>query len=289
MRQKIALILLFISFSALPLCQINAQTTSSAGFVTSNNIWYSENSFTAGDNVSIYTLVFNPEDKELTGTVVFFDDNTILDTKNFTVTANGVQKIQINWTATAGSHTIFGRIENAKFLISDKTYEDAYLAQNETEKSSINVSVKIVSKTTSTGSGTNSNSDNSDEMSSDVIQSVKNAIPAPISKSVDAISNTVETFRKNLGTYSENKKEDFQKQINGLNTPTSTNNNSQKTITAKKPTLNSNQNGLLKPLKYMGLFFYTLCSFIFNNKFLFYGIITVLLFLILRLIWLKIF
>ena len=48
---------------------------------------------------------------------------------------------------------------------------------------------------------------------------------------------------------------------------------------------NAEVNKFLKPFKYLELFFFTLVSFVFNNKFIFYGIVVAVILLVLRYIW----
>ena len=279
-----ALIILSALLFLLTISGLRSQTaTTNAGFVSSNNIWYSIDPFEEGQNVGIYTLVFNPDSRELSGTVVFFDSSTVLGTKDFKVPANGVEEIHINWRATAGTHTIFGRIENARFLISSGKYEDAYLSQNETSKSSRTVLEKVVQKTNEESTDSNSNSalsSNTDNISSGLIQKIEKVVkektPDFVSKPINATSNAIEKVGNNISTSSETKKKEISKEIKD----SATIKTSDKTAESKK---------ILKPLKYMELFFYTLLSFIFSNKIIFYGILLLILFFIIRFIWHKIF
>ena len=288
MQMKKVLIILFIFSFFFPLSAIKAQTTSNAGFVSSNNIWYSKDPFQEGDKVGIYTLVFNPDSRPLSGTVVFFDNQLVLGTKDFNVTANGVVEIHINWIATVGEHVIFGRIENSRFLTSDGKYEDAYLVENETTKSSRTIEAKVVPSipetTTSIGTNTKANSNNpnpnTSSSASGFIQNVGNAVaentPTFIKQPVSSASNVSEKFIQSSGSSLENKKQEISKEIKALDPSKGT--------TAKE----TSQNKLEKPFKYVGLFFYTLASYIFNSKFLFYGILILLVFFLLRFIWRKI-
>src|SRR3989344_4963797 len=101
--QKFWAVLILIVF-LLPINKIIAQT-SNAGFVP-GNIWYSTDPFEEGDKIKIYTLIFNPDARELSGTVIFFDNSIFLGKKDFVAPAKGVKDISIDWTAAAGSHSI---------------------------------------------------------------------------------------------------------------------------------------------------------------------------------------
>lgn len=247
--------------------------SSNTGFV-SGNIWYSKDPFDEGDKIKIYTFVFNPDNRELSGTVIFFDKTVLLGKKDFTVSAKSANDISVDWTVTAGDHTIFGKIENAKFLISAGKYQEVYLAENETEKSSRTVSKKIVSKTTDT-TGTSV---------SDIAKTIQEKTPDFIIKPITSSVDILETFREDLNTSSENKKEELKNEIKELDNPNLT-----VKLSKDNTTIKTDTNSFLKPFKYIQIFFLTIFSFIVSNKILFYGLILVILFFILRFIWKKIF
>ena len=276
MNLKKLYFVLLLLLCLLPISKIKAETNN-VGFVQAN-IWYSQDPFQEGDKIKIYTLVFNPDKRELSGTVIFFDGTTLLGKKDFSVSANGTKEVHIDWTVTVGSHTIFAKIENAKFLISTGKYETISLDNSQTEKSSRTVSKKIIAKN---GNLDKDSSSITDIVSSGLIQDIEkivvNNTPAFISKPINDGTDALEKLRVNLISSSEVKKESLKNEIETLNN---------KNINDKKTTDN---NSIQKPLKQVQLFFTTLLSFIFKNKFLFYGILIALVFLIFRFIWQKIF
>ncbi|MFA5937134.1 MAG: hypothetical protein WC822_04625 [Candidatus Paceibacterota bacterium] len=249
-------IVLFLIFSFFPVQNILAQV-SNTGFV-SGNIWYSKDPFEEGDKIKIYTFLFNPDVRELSGTVNFFDNTTLLGKREFKIPAKGADDISIDWTVTAGDHTIFGKIENAKFLISKGKYEEINLSLNETEKSSRIVSKKIVPKSTGTE-----------------INTITNSITQPLTSTIDRI----EELREDTKVLSENKKEEVKKEIKALDDTHLENLPSNKNSTIKTT------NPILKPFKYVELLFLSISSLILNNKILFYGIFAIIIFFILRYIW----
>lgn len=283
-------IVLFLILSLIATNKALAQTTK-AGFI-SGNIWYSQDSFQEGDNIKIYTAVFNPDTRQLSGTVVFFDNNIYFNKKDFTVGANGVKEVFIDWTVTAGDHTIFGKIENAKFLISPGKYEEVYLAQNETIKSSRTIDKKIVvspptpTTTDSTNNTTGSVSGNlninslinsASNVGQDSVKSIgkiiENSTPNFISEPVVATVGAIETFRQDMAITSKNKKTEVQKEIDKLN--------SGNTTDSKKNTGVIVTNDFMKPLKFTELFALALFSNIFDNKFIFYTLLSLFAFLLL--------
>lgn len=252
----------------------DAQSSPNVGFI-SVNIRYSKDPFLDGDKIKIYSLVINPDKREISGTVVFFDQTTLLGTKNFIVPANGVRDIFIDWTVTAGKHSIFAKIEDAKFLISKGNYEPVFLTNNETAKSERTVEKIIIPDPVSV-SDQNNTGDSSDTGS---IQNIKNLIadktPDFIAKPISMTASAIDGFRETMGTNSENKKQETKIEITALD--------------KNKTAPDLNQNKLLKPFKYVELFFLSLASAIFNNKFIFYGLLTVIVSLLIRFIWHKIF
>ncbi|MFA6585707.1 MAG: hypothetical protein WCS86_00920 [Candidatus Paceibacterota bacterium] len=262
-------LVLFLIFSLFPIQKIHAQTTNT-GFV-SGNIWYSKDPFEEGDKIKIYTFIFNPDSRELSGTVIFFDKTTLLGKKSFVIPGKGADDISIDWTVTTGDHTIFGKIENAKFLISKDKYEEVYLAENETEKSSRTVSKKIIPKT-------NDNSINSITSSvSDIAKTIGEKTPAFITEPVISSTNKLDEIRLDLKNSSEAKKVEIQNDIKKL----------ENTKVALEP--KSATSTLVKPFKYAEVFFLTIFSYLLSNKILFYGILILIIFFILRYIWKKIF
>lgn len=80
-----------------------------AGFVPSN-IWYSKDPFFAGDNIRVYTVIFNGSSYDLTGAVEFLDNDVIIGRDDFTVTKGGsVRDVWVAWKATEGKHVITAR------------------------------------------------------------------------------------------------------------------------------------------------------------------------------------
>ena len=265
-------IILFLIFSLLPIQKIFAQD-SNIGFV-SGNIWYSQDPFEEGDKIKIYTFIFNPDNRELFGTVIFFDKTILLGKKDFTIPAKTANDISIDWTVTVGDHIIFAKIENAKFLVSKGKYEEVYLAENETEKSSRTVSKKITSK--SENSNINSETTAGTTVS-DIKKIIEEKTPTFIAEPIVSTVSTLEEFRINTNIASDNKKEEIKNEIKALDAPQN----------ASKENVKANP--LLKPFKYVEVFLLSVFSFILNNTILFYGLLVIIIFFILRFIWKKIF
>ena len=274
--QKIGLIFLLI-FYLFPIYQSQAISTN-AGFIPSN-IWYSKDPFEEGDKIKIYTFIFNPENKELSGTVSFYDKTTLLGNKKFAIPPNSIKDISINWTVNSGEHIIFATIENAKFISLDKTDDDIILNNNKTQESLRTVNKKIIPDEITEKSESNKTINRGFPINQ--ITNVQNLVldntPEFIAKPMILGAETVEEFRNEIATSSQNKKEELKKEIDILN--------------KKKPNTTNTEknNSIMKPWKYVQYFFITFLSFISNNKFIFYPILIIFTFLLLRFIWRKIF
>ena len=275
MKKNIFLLLIVIFF-LLPMQNIAAQS-SNAGFVQ-GNIWYSKDPFEENDNIRIYTVIFNPDDRELSGVVLFFDQTKLLGRKDFTVAGKSIKDVFIDWTAATGEHVIFARIENAKLLISKGKYQEVFLTENKTEDSSRIVEKKSVVETISLG-------EQGAGLIADSVKKIENVVqeytPNFIVKPIVGVATALENLRENISTKTENKK----LEIKGTTA-----------ILSKADDLKINENGELvpnskkaessKPLaKTLELSFFSIISIFFKYKILYYGILTIFAWLLIRYIW----
>ena len=276
--RKIGIALLLL-FCLLPAGKALAQATN-AGFVP-GNIWYVPDTFEEGDKVKIYTVIYNSDSREFSGTVVFFDNNVFLGKKDFKVSAKGVQDVFIDWTANVGKHAIFGKIENAKFLLANGQYEEVYIAYNQTAENSKEISKKIVPA----GNGDAANAinnivnnignlgtDSVKNASNSIVQAIENNTPEIIAKPFSSAVEAIENTRQATGTAAAKKQTEVKKEIAALNEKET------QTGSTNTPAGNS----FLKPFKYTELFALALFSTIFNNQIIFYSLAALLLFLLLR-------
>lgn len=260
---------------------IFAQNPSTTGFIPSN-IWYSKDPFEEGDKIKIYTLVFNSDKRELSGSVLFFDNNVLLGKKNFVASPSSVAQVSINWNVNAGDHDIFAKIENSKFTISAGKYEDVYLNENESEHSKSTVNKKIVLDSTNKSIVDNSNNQNvtnTGDQISNITNTIKENTPDVIAKPLIATANVTEGFRNGVENNLSKKETEINKDIKNLS-----NVSNKKTDTSffKKPNIQ-------KPFKYVELFFVKLFGFIFKYKIVFYIVSFFLILFLLRFIWQKFF
>jgi len=288
-------------FSVLFLCSVllpislYAENTN-VGFVPSN-IWYSKDPFSDGEKIKIYTLLFNQDPRELSGKLSFYDRDTLLGSKNFTLKSQESEVVALEWTVTAGTHTIYAKISDAKFLVSAGKYEEVVVSQNESEKSQKIVIKKIAPDIKKLESDIKEKVEESVGPIENIQDKIIENTPEVISKPVIAATSSLDSLRLSGLDYTTNKKEEVQKEIDDLKAleEIQKNNNEEDKLINKDKTEvkeegeknDENKSQVYKPLKYVSLFFFTVLSFILNNKIIFYIILISLVFTILRFIWRK--
>jgi hypothetical protein len=290
------------------------------------NIWYSQDPFEDGDKVKIYTVVFNSDHRQLSGTVIFFNHEILLGTQKFTVPPKSMVDVSIDWIASAGNNKIFAKIENARFLISENNYEEVYLAKNQTEESERSIEKKIVIVEEEEEEEENNNTENNESRVSDFI---KEKTPAVVSDNVKKTSLFLEDVRLDIKDDLEEKKEIVKKEIKKINSTEKTPEESikeknelkkeevekesdlkeenteekseaekniftGKTTVKKSPLDESKKTEEIKkkitnPLKQIELFLLNFLYFIISNKVIFYSILVLLTFFIIRFLWRLIF
>lgn len=270
-RYKIFLFIFTLIYS-LSFFNAFAETNTRAGFLPSN-IWYSKDPFEEGDTIKIYTLVFNSDQKELSGSVLFFDNETLLGKKTFTASPSSVAQVSINWQVTAGDHLIFAKIENSRFLISAGKYQDVYLPENESEKSKRTVNKKIVPVVTTTKNSEEKTTTTDNSAISNIGNAIKEKTPAFIATPVVAAATGVDAYRASTDTKIATKASEVKKEI---------------AVLGAEPS-KTTKNKIEKPFKYVELFFLTLFSYIFSHKILFYFTLALLIFFAIRFIWRRFF
>ncbi|MFA5750720.1 MAG: hypothetical protein WCX79_03310 [Candidatus Paceibacterota bacterium] len=264
--KEFSFIIIFVFFAFL-CSDISFAQNSNAGFIKSN-IWYSTDNFEEGDKIKIYTVIFNPDERELSGNVSFYDGSILLGKKSFSVTSRKIIDISIDWTVTAGNHSIYARIEKAQFYTNEGGYTEVILGRNETEKNESFVPKKIILSKDS-NENTNIISDGKkiiSNVSKNIVNKFSDSISTiatnSVSGRVNNIVKTIEDFRQDTINWSKNIKEE-----------------------AKNSIENKEENQDELPPQKINQAKFLLAStaeFMFDNKTIFYGIPIVLIILISR-------
>jgi hypothetical protein len=94
-----------------PLLTLAASADIPAGFAPTS-IFASQTNITAGDTISLFSVLYNSSSDTLTADVVFTIDGTSVGTKHVSLGAGETQTPSVSWTATTGSHTASAHLEN---------------------------------------------------------------------------------------------------------------------------------------------------------------------------------
>ena len=156
-------------------------------------------------------------------------------------------------------------------MISPNKYEEVFLAGNQSEESKISINKKIIVKDNTVDSN-ETILDKGSESIKNLGKMIEEKTPEIIAKPIIATASGIEDFRENIGNASKNTKEETKKELEDIKNTK----NSEKTA----------ENGkLFTPFKYIKLFFFSLISFIFNSKLIFYGLLLGIVFFLLRYLW----
>lgn len=246
---------------------------SNAGF-TQGNIWYSKDPFFAGDVVTIHTLVFNSSTDDISGTVEFYDSDVLLGKIPFNIKPSGGYKnVSMEWKVSVGYHKIFAVIKAPRVMRNGKLDPVSldYYKTNENERF-------IKANVNKDESATTTVANYFDEKINFAKEYADNNLPAPITKSASVVVNSLEGARIVSKAWVDKKGAEVNKKILTIKE-----NEAKKSAIGEKPadfTLSS----LDKPFNYMYALALSAMSSIFDSKFLFYGALLVILFLLIRFI-----
>lgn len=120
------LVLAFGAFAA------QAAKLKNIGFLQST-IWYSKDPIFTGDRVRVYTAVFNDTERDLLGTVEFYDSRNLIGKADFAVGKLGrIKDVWAFWTVSGGEHRVSAKITNARFALPSGGYEEVVLENIQT-------------------------------------------------------------------------------------------------------------------------------------------------------------
>lgn len=250
------------------------------GFVE-QPIWFSSDAFIEGETISIYTAVVNGSDKTLAGTVEFFDGQTILGSRAISVPAKSVKQVSIDWKVTAGTHSISSKLRDLK-IGSEKS---GYTAITPSDTEAVSQKKITVSKKTTTQIDAEKDSSETEKNSEESL--VDKYVPESVVTFVEDSTTGLESFRTETAVVIADKKEQaredvrvIQEELKNAEPTEPTHENAQKALNI--PENSSTEDMLKKPLAFVSLFFYTLLDFIFKTKILFYGVLFVATFGIIK-------
>lgn len=275
---------------------VSAATTTT-GFIP-GQIWYSKDPFVEGDTIKIYTAIWNNSTSPMSAKVEFYDKNVILGTRDVVVAPSNLDDVYVSWKVTAGDHLISAKIISPSITTSGKK-ETISVSNSATEvdKRFVPVVVKTVNGETATS--TDVIKSQVDKATSSITDILPESISTPAGEGVSA----VDTFRVDTLEQISQAKTDTEKKIAEIKstegvttskTQASTTSKSTSTKTTSSDTSKvSNQKvgvdiATEKPIAYIKLFFLSVLSFVFGSKLVFYSLILLIVFFILRFIYRKI-
>lgn len=152
----------------------HAASMSNAGFIPAP-LWFSRDTFFAGETVRVYTVVYNGSDSDIRGTVEFLNGTLVVGSDDFSLAKGGrSQDIWIDWSATEGDHRISARIVRARAATTGGKEESIDLSQALTPE--VNVSVDTDTDKDGTGNKTDPDDDNDGVSDADEIRAGTNPL-----------------------------------------------------------------------------------------------------------------
>jgi len=90
-----------------------------AGFPL-QSVWISKTNVTAGETITLFTVIYNADDEELRGTVVFTVDEERVGAKDFELAEGASTLISAEWKASTGEHRVAAAIEDTSRELTQK-------------------------------------------------------------------------------------------------------------------------------------------------------------------------
>lgn len=273
MRKYFIFLLIILStFLTLP---VYALTPVNSGFIP-GQIWYSKETLIEGDTVNIHTAVWNGEPHSIAVNVEFYDKNVVLGSRDVVLAPLLLEDVYIPWKVTSGDHTISAKIISSTATISGKK-EKVVLPRIVTANDKQFVSVVIKNNVGENVSETDIIKNKIGETTS----GIANIVPDNVSTSLSDSFAVLDNFRNKTLAQVDTSKKETQKEIGKVLGASTT--------TKENPTkINNIQDATEKPIAYIKLFFLSILSFIFGSSFVFYALIVLILFFVIRWIYRKI-
>jgi len=244
------------------------------GFVE-GGIAYSQDPFFIGDTIQIHTFIFNSSSEKLSGTIEFFDSNTLIGEREFSIEKGGALPISIDWTVTPGTHEIFASMR------AEHTPEDS----GETITLSNRPKTSISEKTAK----------HKIELNNEDIQSL---VEEYIPESVSSITANIDSWREEqLEKFTQKGEEEKERiEANKLSPATDEfdieNAISNASEDAEGIKIKSDIGSKFKSVNFLAgtkSVFYSILAFIFSSSLIFYIVLISLVILVIGILWRSLF
>jgi hypothetical protein len=236
-----------------------------SGFIP-KQIWYSKENLIEGDTVDVYTSVWNGEEDSILVKVDFYDYDVLLGSREIIVKPQELKEVSVKWKITAGEHLISAKIVSSVVIIGeDKKNVSLRYIKTTSDKQEIE---KLKVKT---------NEENKEEKTLTDSFFVDDILPENVSATINESYTNVDNFRAKTSSKLLEEKEKAKEQVESLKDDNLT----KDLLSSKK----SAEDITKKPFAYVKLFILSVLSFIFENKIVFYGLIVLVTFYFIRLIF----
>jgi hypothetical protein len=277
----------FILFYIACTPSVYAAGIKTTGFIP-GQIWYSKDNITEGDSIKIYTAIWNNNTSTLSAKVEFYDQNVILGARDVTIPPQQLMDVSVSWKVTAGDHSISAKIISPSITTGGK--KEIVTVDNiltSVDRKFIPVVLNTIEGQPATS--TDILKSQLDKATASIDGIIPSSLSEPISKNI----NSIDSFRTDTLTNISNIKEETEKKIANLNNSVSETKNTNvggKVLATKSIVVPSKgiDNATEKPIAYIKLFLFSTLAFIFGSKIVFYSIIILVSFFVIRGIYLKI-
>jgi hypothetical protein len=267
-------ILIYLTFTGT----LYASEFTTTGFIP-GQIWYSTDPLVLGSTVKVYTAVWNNTSTPLSTNVEFYDGKVLLGTKYIVVPSLQLKEASISWKVTAGDHAISAKIISPSITTSGKK-KNIILNRISTETDKKSISVTLDKTAGTSAEDSNIIKSQIDKAASSLDNIVPESISAPVTKNVGFI----DSFRADTQENILKTKLEAEKRVEEFNKADATTTDLVVNQTKKIGISDATD----RPITYLKLFFFTILSFIFGSKVVFYLLIILILFFISRGIYRKI-
>ncbi len=241
-------------------------STSTSGFIP-GQIWYSNSNLVVGETVNIYTAVWNGNNETISAKVEFYDKNVVLGSRDITVSPNELKEVSVSWKITAGDHLISAKIISSTQTISGKK-ENITLSNSTTSSDKKFVSVN----------NNNSNPNSNDDVNGSKIDDF---FPEQADSFISDNLSGIEKFRIEMLNKTTILKNKTKNDIAVMESQV-------KTVAESLNEKKNIEDAVKQPIAHIKLILLSIIVFILATKIVFYGLLVVVIFYILRAIYRKI-
>ena len=245
-----------------------------------------------GELVSLSALFHNAEPNPLSGNVLFYDGKVLLGTKNISIDSGGVGIATVFFRISAGDHAFsattgnlveaIGNGKTEPFVLSPQTVQLPNISISSKAGNSLNASVvsgttNLVTNNIFPANGVANIANKVNELQGNVISSIPGSVVSPVTNTVTA-----------LDSWRTNNANSFANQTKAASISIDKTKELASAEQKKFGKASFSTNFVDKPFAYVKLFVFELLSFIWSHAIVFYGLLVLITYAILRFIYKKI-